>query len=84
MNFLMILNHTLVSSETVLGKCLFSEYGFIEISEFCTQPEMCEMGGNFWLQNEQNLFCRVWPIGQRPKRSMIWSQLHALYDFQNL
>ena len=27
-NFLVLLNHTLVSSETVLGKCFLSEYRF--------------------------------------------------------
>ena len=48
------------------------------------KPEVFEIGGNFRLQNGLNLLCRVGPGGQRPKRRMPWSQLDALYDFQNL
>ena len=42
------------------------------------------MGENFWLQNGQKLLCRVCPSGQRSKICMLWSQLAALCDFQNL
>ena len=56
----------------------------LKFLNFAFKPEVCEMGGNYWLQNEMNLVLRIWPIGQRPKRHMILSQLYALYDFQNL
>ena len=42
------------------------------------------MGGHFRLQNGLNLLRRVWPSGQCPKRRMLWYQLDALYEFQNL
>ena len=48
------------------------------------KPGMCKMGGNFRLQNGLNLLCRLYPSGQRPTRRMIWSQLVALCDCQNL
>ena len=56
----------------------------LKFLNFAFNPEVCEMGETFWLQNGQNLLCRVCPSGQRPKRRMLWSQLAALCDFQNL
>ena len=56
----------------------------LKIQNFAFKPEVCKMGGSFRLQNGLNLLCRVWPSGQHLKRHMLWSQLDALYDFQNL
>ena len=44
----------------------------IEILKFCIKPEVCEMGGNLWLQNGLNLLCRVCPSGQ-PKKDACFS-----------
>ena len=51
---------------------------------FAVKPKVCEMGGNFQLQNRLNFLSRVWPSDQCPKRRMLLSQLEPLYDFQNL
>ena len=56
----------------------------LKFKNFAIKPEVCKMGGNFQLQNGLNLLCTVWPSDQRPKRCILWSQLDALYDFQNL
>ena len=56
----------------------------LKIQNFAFKPEVCKMGGNYWLQNGLNLLCRVWPSGQRPERRMLRSRLDALYEFQNL
>ena len=45
---------------------------------FALKPEVCEMGGNFWLQNGLN-FCKVWPGGQRPKRHILSSQCFSVW-----
>ena len=42
------------------------------------------MDENLRLQNGLNLFCMVKPCGLCPKRRMLWSQLEALHDFQNM
>ena len=62
----------------------FKWLNYIYFQNIALNPEVCKMGGNFWLQNGLNLFCRVWPRGQHPKWRMVWSQLDAVYDFQNL
>ena len=56
----------------------------LKFQNFILKPKVCKNGGNFRLQKGLNLLCRVWPSGQLPKRRMFWSQLEALYDFQNL
>ena len=39
----------------------------LKFQNFALKLEVCEIGGNFWLQNRLNLLCRVRPSGQRPK-----------------
>ena len=56
----------------------------LQFWNFALKPEVCKMGGNFRLQTELNLICKVKPNGPRPKRRILWYQLDALYDFQNL
>ena len=55
-----------------------------EFQTFAFNTEVCEMSGNFRLQNGLNLHCRLWPCGPGPKQTNVWSQLEAPYDFQNL
>ena len=61
-----------------------NEYCGTEILKFCTQTGSVRNSETFRLQNGQNLLCRVCPGDQHPKRRMLWSQLSALRDFQNL
>ena len=56
----------------------------LKFQNFAFKPEVCKMGENLQLQNGLNLLCRVCPCSQRPKGCMLWSQLAALCDFQNL
>ena len=72
-----------MSSETFSGIIFLMSYLLLKNQQFALKPEVFEMGGN-WVQNGLNLFCMVWPSGQRPKRRMVWSQFDALYDFQDL
>ena len=51
---------------------------------FAFKQEVCEMGGNFWLENGLNLLCRSWPCSLRPKQAHVPSQLEASHDFSNL
>ena len=55
-----------------------------KVQTFAFKPEVCEMGGNFWLRNRLNVLCRLWPCSPRPKQTHVGAQLEALYDFQNL
>ena len=42
---------------------------------FVFKPEVCEMGGNFWLQNGLNLLCMLWPCAPHRKKTHVWYQL---------
>ena len=76
--FLTLLNDKLVSSETLIS--LSMNTILLKFQSFALKPEVCEMGGNFRLRNGLNLLFS----SQLPKRRMVWSQLDALYDFQNM
>ena len=54
----------------------------LKFYKFALKPEVCEMGGKFWLQIRLNLLCSVCPSGQPKGRRMLQSQLAALYDFK--
>ena len=55
----------------------------LKFQNLALNPEMCEMGGNFHLQNGLN-FVWVWSSGLRTKKMHIRSHVDASYDFEYL
>ena len=51
---------------------------------FAFKPKVCEMGGNFWFAKWTEHALQGVACSPRPKKTHAWSQLDALYDFQNL
>ena len=67
----MLLNHTLVSSETFSGTFSSHEYRVIEISKFCSQNGSVRNGWKFPVAKWNELALRVWPSSQRPKNAWL-------------
>ena len=57
--FLVRLNHKLMSFETYSGIFFFVDTVLFKFETWALRPEVCEMDGNFRLQNGLNLLCRV-------------------------
>ena len=79
MNFLALLNHKLGSSETFSGFVFSHEYHVIELSKFCLQTESVQNGCKFLVAKWTELALYEMALWR-----MLWSQLDAVHDSQNL
>ena len=84
--FLVRLNYKLVGFVTLNFSVIFflMDTVLFKFQTFALKPEVCEMGGNFYLKNGLNLPWKLRPSGLRPKKTHVWSQLDASYDFQSM
>ena len=82
--FLELLNNKLVSSVTFFFLDFFKENRVTDFFKFCTQTGSVRNGWKLPVAKWTHLLLGYNLVGQRPKRRMLWSQLDALHDFQNL